>query len=212
VFGGGYGEGAVIYGSPTVNINQTYPLKFKSYTEGTTIYEVRAETLGEIGADGVFGGGNQAKIVGNTTINIGTEPMVNWTVLKLKGDGDPVLDDDGKVIPDSELYPDADGSEEPDENGWFDYYELCRSTTPCALQVVEDLIPDTIYDTHKMIRKKKVIKDIPNVTVGDFVIYRTAAVHNNPEAVDDDSNDEGCPVSTGDDEEPVVIDITDTDL
>ena len=99
VFGGGYGEGAVIYGSPTVNINQAYPLKFKSYTEGTTTYEVRAETLGEIGTDGVYGGGNQAKVVGNTTINIGTEQKVDWTVLKLQGDGDPVLDDDDKVIP-----------------------------------------------------------------------------------------------------------------
>ena len=99
VFGGGYGEGAVIYGSPTVNINQAYPLKFKSYTEGTTTYEVRTETLGEIGTDGVFGGGNQAKVVGNTTINIGTEQTVDWTVLKLQGDGDPVLDDEDKVIP-----------------------------------------------------------------------------------------------------------------
>lgn len=86
-------------------------------------------------------------------------------------DDDP--DDPDHIIPDSDIYPDADGSTCPDEHGWFDYYERCRSTTPGALLVVEDLIPDSVFDSSTMIRKKKIIKDIPDITVGDFVIYRT---------------------------------------
>ena len=59
VYGGGFGEGAVMYGSPTVNINEVANL---------------ANGLGEIG--NVFGGGDAAKVEGNTTVNIGTETMV----------------------------------------------------------------------------------------------------------------------------------------
>jgi hypothetical protein len=91
-------------------------------------------------------------------------------------DPDTGEDDDGHVIPDSDIYPDADGCTCPDKDGWFDYYEKCSSTTPKALMVVEDLIPDTVFDSSTMIRKKKVIKDIPDITVGDFVIYRTGLV------------------------------------
>ncbi len=74
VFGGGYGARATVYGNPTVNINQIIGTPT---TGGLT-------TLGQIGVaytdengnpaeGGIFGGGNQAKVEGNTTVNIGTE-------------------------------------------------------------------------------------------------------------------------------------------
>ena len=62
VFGGGYGEKAVLYGDPTVNINMIAG----SHATGGT--------LGEI-VD-AFGGGNAAKVEGNTTVNIGTATKV----------------------------------------------------------------------------------------------------------------------------------------
>ncbi len=110
VFGGGLGSGAIIYGNPIVNINQTYPLKFASYDSGTgtTTYAVKGETLGQIGGGytdgssqvegGVFGGGNEAAVHGNTTINIGNKTNVDWTVLVLDADQNPVLDTNGKPL------------------------------------------------------------------------------------------------------------------
>ena len=82
VFGGGLGEGAVIYGSPTVNINQIFGKQADANTPGSYI---AATELGQIGVNangtttdcGVFGGGNQAKVVGNTTVNIGTKTTVD---------------------------------------------------------------------------------------------------------------------------------------
>ena len=62
VFGGGYGEKAVLYGNPTVNINMIAGC------------HATGGTLGEI-VD-AFGGGNAAKVEGNTTVNIGTTQTV----------------------------------------------------------------------------------------------------------------------------------------
>ena len=72
VFGGGLGETAKMYADPTVNINQIYG------TPGDAV----STALGAIGGNytdakevaqegGVFGGGNQATVYGNTTVNIG---------------------------------------------------------------------------------------------------------------------------------------------
>jgi len=67
VYGGGYGAGAVVVGSPTVNINQV---------KGTP-NNVESSALGTIGT--VFGGGNAARVVGDTHVNIGT--LKKYTVL-----------------------------------------------------------------------------------------------------------------------------------
>ena len=101
VFGGGFGEGAALYGNPTVNINQTYPLE---YDETTKAYKVKRQSLGAIGGGyeknsahvdgGVFGGGNEATVYGNTTVNIGTETSVNLIVFKYDENGQPVVDGD----------------------------------------------------------------------------------------------------------------------
>ena len=70
VYGGGYGENAVVYGNPNVNINQIYG---KAYNNN--VYNAKATALGKIGD--VFGGGNLAQVNGNPVLNIGTVSSVN---------------------------------------------------------------------------------------------------------------------------------------
>ena len=109
VYGGGYGEGAVMVGSPTVNINvtadgtteaQTYTITKTVNNQPVTDYASNfdEETItidegkpsehqvtrpshvkGKVGAiNNVFGGGNAAKVVGDTHVNIGTESTVDF--------------------------------------------------------------------------------------------------------------------------------------
>ena len=107
VFGGGLGSGAIIYGNPIVNINQTYPFQFdattKNYVQKTT------SELGAIGVGykdendqdvegGIFGGGNEAAVYGNTTVNIGNKATADWTVLDLDDSGQPKLDANERPI------------------------------------------------------------------------------------------------------------------
>jgi len=88
VFGGGLGGTAIVTGNPTVNINVAEG-KWKNNDDpsavtpyaGTTITLKDGSTVtlpvhvaSKIGAIGtVFGGGNEAKVVGNTNVNIGTK-------------------------------------------------------------------------------------------------------------------------------------------
>ena len=74
-FGGGYGAGAIMYGNPTVNVNMI-PGKFAEQITRTDIYPVSNDenALGII--RNVYGGGEQANVQGNTTVNICTEPTV----------------------------------------------------------------------------------------------------------------------------------------
>ena len=74
VFGGGYGESAIMYGSPTVNINQIFGKTYSSDTHTREYYSEEATTLGVI--KDVFGGGNLAPVIGNTTINIGNKQQI----------------------------------------------------------------------------------------------------------------------------------------
>ena len=100
VFGGGLGADAIIYGNPTVNINQTNPLQFASYNSETkvTTYSAKTGALGSIGENGIFGGGNEAPVYGNTTVNIGNQTTVDWTVLVLDDSGQSVLDANEKPL------------------------------------------------------------------------------------------------------------------
>ena len=80
IFGGGYGSGATMVGNPTVSINETYGRYYNAdvsvvgenaKTSGN--YPIPSHAKGKIGAiNNVFGGGNAAKVIGNTTVNIGT--------------------------------------------------------------------------------------------------------------------------------------------
>jgi hypothetical protein len=88
IYGGGYGRYATMVGNPTVNINVAYGKYYnenqseKTITidEGkTTEHQVTlpSHTKGKMGAiNNVFGGGNAAKVIGNTTVHIGTLPEV----------------------------------------------------------------------------------------------------------------------------------------
>ena len=107
IYGGGYGSTAVMVGSPTVNINEVvgtpddYPTTGTDYDtkgfKGKTItldkgketehtVQLPSHTKGKIGAiNNVFGGGNAAKVIGNTNVNIGTLSTVDYVT---KGSGE----------------------------------------------------------------------------------------------------------------------------
>ena len=68
VFGGGLGTGAAMYADPTVNINMVQGLYY------STISTADGNNPDQLGAiENVYGGGNEAAVYGNTTVNIGTE-------------------------------------------------------------------------------------------------------------------------------------------
>ena len=80
IYGGGYGDGATMVGNPTVNVNVAYG---SYYNDDSSIVGENAETpnhypipshaKGKMGAiNNVFGGGNAAKVVGDTHVNIAT--------------------------------------------------------------------------------------------------------------------------------------------
>ena len=94
IYGGGYGEPALMVGSPTVNINEVADpeseAQNKSYVEDAQTkyysdYPGETKTIaghsvilpshakGKMGSIyNVFGGGNAAKVMGNTIVNVGT--------------------------------------------------------------------------------------------------------------------------------------------
>ena len=88
---------------------------------------------------------------------------------------DPEAPSDGSeddiLIPDDDPKKPADGDYEPDENGYYDWYERCKLTTPNALLVVEDLISDASYNVNTMIKKSMVVQDIPDIEVGEYALY-----------------------------------------
>ena len=98
IYGGGYGESAVMVGSPTVNIDV---VNGKYYNDDNNVlgddaetpnhYPVPSHAKGKMGAiNNVFGGGNAAKVIGNTNVNIGTQSEVY--VVKTVTVGNPVTD------------------------------------------------------------------------------------------------------------------------
>ena len=114
IYGGGFGETAVMVGNPVVNINEVagtptnYPttgdydatgFKGKDMTievvdeeTGDTVAHtvtLPAHVKTKIGAIGnVFGGGNAAKVIGSTTVNIGTLSTIDF-VTKASGEETP---------------------------------------------------------------------------------------------------------------------------
>jgi hypothetical protein len=80
IYGGGYGDGATLVGNPTVNVNVAYG---RYYDQDVSIvgenaktpnnYPIPSHAKGKMGAiSNVFGGGNAAKVIGNTNVNIAT--------------------------------------------------------------------------------------------------------------------------------------------
>lgn len=91
IFGGGLGAGAIVKGNPTVNISETlgdnalqtsiYAGTPRTLSDGSSV-TLPAHASGAIGAIGsVFGGGNAAKVDGNTTVNIGTLTSVDYVTM-----------------------------------------------------------------------------------------------------------------------------------
>ena len=85
IYGGGYGNSAIMVGNPTVNINEAYG---RWYNNDESVVGENAKTSGnypipshakdKIGSiNNVFGGGNAAKVIGNTNVNIGTLATVS---------------------------------------------------------------------------------------------------------------------------------------
>ena len=70
VFGGGLGIGAAMYANPTVNINMIKG----AFADNITATADNPNQLGSV--ENVYGGGNEASVYGNTTVNIGTETSV----------------------------------------------------------------------------------------------------------------------------------------
>lgn len=92
VFGGGLGTGAAMYANPTVNINMRPGAHAnKIDRDGDNKPDGDPNALGEIG--NVYGGGNKADVIGNPTVNIGTESKVMG--LDLDEAGDPQYESDG---------------------------------------------------------------------------------------------------------------------
>ncbi len=96
VFGGGLGSGATVYGNPTVNIDQI-PGAFAAQIDrdGEDGADNNSNALGEIGD--VFGGGNEANVVGNTNVNIGTKDKVKLH-LSVDGNGTYTYSEDKTVL------------------------------------------------------------------------------------------------------------------
>jgi hypothetical protein len=85
IYGGGYGTNAVMIANPTVNVNVVL---------GDYAVDGRIGTIGD-----VFGGGNAAKVIGNTQVNIGTATGEDINMISLPildADGNPVLDANNK--------------------------------------------------------------------------------------------------------------------
>ena len=84
IYGGGYGEGATMIGNPTVNVNVAYGRYYNDMVsvvgenaETNNHYPIPSHTIGKMGAiNNVFGGGNAARVIGNTTVNIATDEEV----------------------------------------------------------------------------------------------------------------------------------------
>ena len=80
VFGGGYGEGAVMYANPTVNVNLVPGRYADGVPEMMNSLGLSADAYANPNNVGiirnVYGGGNAANVEGNTTVNIATEYLV----------------------------------------------------------------------------------------------------------------------------------------
>ena len=84
IYGGGFGVGATMVGNPTVNVNEVYGRYYDDdrsvVNEGAETpnhYPIPSHAKGKMGAiHTVFGGGNAAKVMGNTTVNIATQAEV----------------------------------------------------------------------------------------------------------------------------------------
>ena len=102
IFGGGYGAGATMVGSPLINVNMEKGMILKdkkdeypdSYT--STTVDAAGNIILPIGTIGdIYGGGNLADVIGNTNVEIGTGRWISswdengnavWETTNMSGD------------------------------------------------------------------------------------------------------------------------------
>ena len=96
IYGGGLGKTATVKGNPLVNINEVaggrgYAGETRTLEDGTKVTLYERKTDGKMGVIGtVFGGGNAAKVIGTTYVNVATEAEQKMESLK-------TMDATGKV-------------------------------------------------------------------------------------------------------------------
>ena len=82
IYGGGFGASATVTGNPLVNINvveggREYAGETKDLEDGSQVTLYPRDKDSKMGVIGnIFGGGNAAKVIGNTNVRIGTESYV----------------------------------------------------------------------------------------------------------------------------------------
>ncbi len=80
IYGGGYGASAVLVGNPQVNINQVAGLYASQIDgDGDNVADGDATQLGVIG--NVYGGGNQAAVIGDTYICVATAETTDFVTM-----------------------------------------------------------------------------------------------------------------------------------
>lgn len=80
-------------------------------------------------------------------------------------------DDDEPVVPNgAEIYPEADGSLIMN-NSCYDRYERTTEDNENKLLVVSDDVAGNEYNPTKMIHISMITKDIPDITIGEYVRY-----------------------------------------
>jgi len=88
IYGGGYGESAVMVASPRIYVDEVYGRWYnqdQSVYAGTdkliggNVVTIPDHAKGKIGAiQNVYGGGNAAQVIGDTYVNIGTQTTVDF--------------------------------------------------------------------------------------------------------------------------------------
>jgi hypothetical protein len=88
IYGGGFGANATVTGNPMVNINvveggRAYDGETRTLADGSKVTLYARSADGKMGVIGnVFGGGNAAKVNGNTFVNIGTTEQETFDSLE----------------------------------------------------------------------------------------------------------------------------------
>ena len=118
VFGGGYGTGAIVYGNPTVNINMIqgkYANGIPDKMIALGIDATEAPNTNNLGIIGdVYGGGNAADVIGNPTVNIGTESQAIGAYISGNVYGGGKGSSDTYACEKAMIGKDGDGIDNPD--------------------------------------------------------------------------------------------------
>ena len=164
VFGGGYGSGATMYGSPTVNINMV-PGKYAKRIDrdSTPGADNNENAIGAIG--NVYGGGNAADVVGDTKINICTES--NVTVRTSMGAEIPEADRTSSDVQPAYITGDVFGAGKGDADH-VDYAKVTGNTT---ILMSGGVVKKSVYGGGELSQ----VGGNTNITVSDGTIGTPAA-------------------------------------